>query len=155
MNDKIARRFINLGSAYIALKKYEEAKDAYKKAIKIEPKNTKYLELLLNLAMKTEDKSNAKKALEKMLKTDKGAKYIGEFAIGANYHIKQIMRNTLFDEKIGGTIHLALGRAYQEKRGGGENQSTIHWDIVKDTRLAGSKIKIDGKTILKQGKIIA
>jgi len=92
-------------------------------------------------------------ALEKMLKTDKGACRVGEFAIGANYNIKRAMKNTLFDEKIGGTIHLALGRAYKEKRGGGQNQSAIHWDIVKDMRLLGSTVKIDGKIVQKDGKL--
>jgi aminopeptidase len=94
------------------------------------------------------------KALEKALETDEGSRYVGEFAIGANYEIDRVMKNTLFDEKIGGTIHMALGRAYKEKRGGGENESAIHWDIVKDMRLDGSVLKVDNKVILKEGKII-
>ncbi len=98
--------------------------------------------------------SKGQKALEKALDTDEGARYIGEFAIGANYEIYQVMKNTLFDEKIGGTIHMALGRAYKEKRGGGENESAIHWDIVKDMRLDGSIIKVDNKIVLKEGKIL-
>lgn len=93
-------------------------------------------------------------ALLKMLKTDPGARYLGEFAIGANYNIKQAMLNTLFDEKIGGTIHMALGRAYKSKRGGGENESAIHWDIVKDMRLPGSVLTIDGKIVLKEGRLL-
>lgn len=93
-------------------------------------------------------------ALQKMLETDPGARYLGEFAIGANFNIKQGMLNTLFDEKIGGTIHMALGRSYKEKRGGGENESAIHWDIVKDMRLPGSVLTIDGKEILKQGILL-
>lgn len=92
-------------------------------------------------------------ALLKMLETDPGAKYLGEFAIGANFNIKQAMLNTLFDEKIGGTIHAALGRAYRERRGGGENESAIHWDLVKDMRLPGSVLTIDGKIVLKEGKL--
>ena len=64
------------------------------------------------------------------------------------------MFNTLFDEKIGGTIHLALGRAYDEKEGGGKNKSAIHWDLVKDMRKKGSKVIIDGKLVLKEGKIL-
>ncbi len=102
-------------------------------------------------------KATAKKgqeALEKMLKTDKGARYVGEFAIGANYNIKKAMKNTLFDEKIGGTIHLALGRSYKETRGGGKNESAIHWDIVKDMRLSGSTVRVDQKILLKDGKLI-
>lgn len=93
-------------------------------------------------------------ALQKMLETDPGARYLGEFAIGANYNIKQAMFNTLFDEKIGGTIHMALGRAYKDERGGGENESAIHWDIVKDMRLPGSTLSIDGKVVLKEGKLL-
>lgn len=93
-------------------------------------------------------------ALQAMLKTDPGARYLGEFAIGANFNIKRAMLNTLFDEKIGGTIHMALGRAYREKRGGGENESAIHWDIVKDMRLPGSELTIDGKVVLKEGKLL-
>lgn len=93
-------------------------------------------------------------ALLKMLETDLGAKYLGEFAIGANYNIKRAMLNTLFDEKIGGTIHMALGRAYKSKRGGGENESAIHWDIVKDMRLPGSVLTIDGKVVLKEGRLL-
>lgn len=93
-------------------------------------------------------------ALLRMLETDPGAKYLGEFAIGANFNIKQAMLNTLFDEKIGGTIHMALGRAYKDRRGGGENESAIHWDIVKDMRLPGSVLTIDGKVVLKEGKLL-
>ena len=93
-------------------------------------------------------------ALLKMLETDPGAKYLGEFAIGANFKITRGMLNTLFDEKIGGTIHMALGRAYKEKRGGGENESAIHWDIVKDMRTPGSVLTIDDKVVLKDGKLL-
>ncbi|MFZ2199455.1 MAG: aminopeptidase [Microgenomates group bacterium] len=93
-------------------------------------------------------------ALLKMLETDPGAKYLGEFAIGANFNIKRAMLNTLFDEKIGGTIHMALGRAYKSKKGGGENESAIHWDIVKDMRLPGSVLTIDGRIVLKEGRLL-
>ena len=93
-------------------------------------------------------------ALLKMLETDPGARYLGEFAIGANYNITRGMMNTLFDEKIGGTIHMALGRAYKDKRGGGENESAVHWDLVKDMRLPGSVLTIDGKVILRDGKLL-
>ena len=93
-------------------------------------------------------------ALQKMLETDPGARYLGEFAIGANYQITKGMMNTLFDEKIGGTLHMALGRAYKDARGGGENESAIHWDIVKDMRTEGSILTIDGQEILKEGKLL-
>lgn len=93
-------------------------------------------------------------ALQKMLNTDLGARYLGEFAIGANFNITRGMLNTLFDEKIGGTVHMALGMAYKDKRGGGENESGIHWDLVKDMRLPGSVLTIDGKVVLKDGKLL-
>jgi aminopeptidase len=93
-------------------------------------------------------------ALEAILNTDEGAKTLGEFAVGANYGVQNFMYNTLFDEKIGGTIHMALGKSYQDEKGWGKNQSAIHWDIVKDTRKKGSKVLIDGKEILVEGKII-
>lgn len=92
--------------------------------------------------------------LQKMLQTDPGARRLGELAIGANFNIQQAMRSTIFDEKIGGTIHMALGRAFKERRGGGENKSSIHWDIVKDMRLPGSVLTVDGRVVLKDGKLL-
>lgn len=89
--------------------------------------------------------------LKEMLKLDKGASYLGEFGIGFNYKIKPFVKNILFDEKIGGTIHLALGRAYKE--GGGTNESALHWDMIKDLRNGG-KLLIDGKVIQKNGKFL-
>lgn len=84
-----------------------------------------------------------------MLDTDKGARYLGEFGIGTNYGIKRFTRDILFDEKIGGTIHLALGRSYEES--GGKNDSAIHWDMIKDLRHDGA-IYLDGKKIQENGK---
>lgn len=92
--------------------------------------------------------------LEAALNTDPGARYLGEFSFGANYGITRGMLNTLFDEKIGGTIHMALGSAYFEKEGGGTNKSALHWDLVKDTRLPGSVVTIDGRPVLKDGKLL-
>jgi aminopeptidase len=89
--------------------------------------------------------------LLKMLKTDDGAKRLGEFGIGTNYKIKKFVKNILFDEKIGGTIHLAVGLAYEE--GGGKNKSAIHWDMIKDMRKGG-EIIVDGKIIQKSGKFV-
>ena len=86
--------------------------------------------------------------LKEMLNTDENASYIGEFGIGCNPKITQFTKNLLFDEKIGGTIHLALGSAYKENRGG--NDSAIHWDIVKDMKNA--KIILDGKIVQDRGK---
>ncbi|NOY14716.1 MAG: aminopeptidase [bacterium] len=113
-----------------------------------------YLEFKAGQVIKAKAKTGQKE-LEKILDTDQGAKYVGEFAIGANYNIKQAMKNTLFDEKIGGTIHLALGRAYSQKRGGGANKSAIHWDIVKDMRFPNHQVLVDNQVILNNGQILA
>ncbi len=85
------------------------------------------------------------------LDTDEGARFIGEFGIGVNYGIQRFTKDILFDEKIGGTIHLALGRAYPES--GGTNVSAIHWDMIKDLRKDG-KILLDGKMIAENGKFL-
>jgi aminopeptidase len=89
--------------------------------------------------------------LTAMLDSDDGARRIGEFAIGTNYSIQKFTRNTLFDEKIGGTFHMALGASIPES--GGLNQSGVHWDIVNDMRQDG-KIYADGKVIYKDGKFV-
>ncbi|MCB9849918.1 MAG: aminopeptidase [Phycisphaerales bacterium] len=89
--------------------------------------------------------------LFKMLDQDKGARCLGEIAIGTNYAIKQFSKNTLFDEKIGGTFHAAVGAAYPES--GGKNQSALHWDMVCDLRKGGT-IEVDGKVISKNGKFV-
>lgn len=86
--------------------------------------------------------------LVKMLDTDEGARRLGEFGIGCNFGIQRFSRNILFDEKIGGTIHLALGRAYEEA--GGTNQSAIHWDMIKDLRRQG-RIELDGLVVQENG----
>lgn len=88
--------------------------------------------------------------LKKMLNTDPGAKRLGEWGIGLNYNINKFVKQILFDEKIGGTIHLALGRAYKE--GGGKNDSAIHWDMIKDLRKKG-EVLVDDKVFIKKGKI--
>jgi len=89
--------------------------------------------------------------LAAMLKMDKGARYIGELAIGTNFGINKYTRNTLFDEKIGGTCHLALGEAYPES--GGKNVSALHWDMVCDLRKGGC-LYADGQLFFKNGKFI-
>ncbi len=91
------------------------------------------------------------KFLETMLNIDRGARYIGEVAIGTNYGIKISTRNTLFDEKIGGTFHLALGKAYPES--GGKNKSALHWDMICDLRKGGC-IYADGQLFFKNGKFL-
>jgi len=89
--------------------------------------------------------------LLKMLESDEGAKYVGEFAFGTNFGIQRFTKNTLFDEKIGGTIHIALGKGYPES--GSKNKSAIHWDMVCDLR-DGGEVRVDGTLFLKDGKIL-
>ncbi|MBU4070302.1 MAG: aminopeptidase [Nanoarchaeota archaeon] len=86
--------------------------------------------------------------LKQMLATDENSSYVGEFGIGCNPKIKKFTKALLFDEKIGGTIHLALGQAYKENGGG--NDSAIHWDIVKDMRK--SKIILDNNVVQENAK---
>ena len=86
--------------------------------------------------------------LKEMLAADENSSYVGELGIGCNPKINKFTKDLLFDEKIGGTIHLALGSAYKENGGG--NDSAIHWDIVKDMKKG--KIIVDGKVIQKNGK---
>jgi aminopeptidase len=87
--------------------------------------------------------------LKAMLDLDKGSRYVGEIAIGTNYGIKRFTRNTLFDEKIGGTCHLAVGKSIGEA--GGKNDSALHWDMVCELKKGG-EIKADGKVIYRNGK---
>lgn len=93
--------------------------------------------------------SKGQNLLLQLLETDKGARYVGEIAVGTNYTITQFTKNMLFDEKIGGTIHLALGRSIPES--GGVNRSSIHWDMVCDMK-DGGEIYADDKLIYKNGK---
>ncbi len=89
--------------------------------------------------------------LEQMLESDPGARYVGEWAIGLNERIDRFMGETLFDEKIGGTFHLALGSGYPET--GSQNKSGLHWDMICDLRHAG-EILVDGECILRQGRCL-
>lgn len=86
--------------------------------------------------------------LAQMLKTDTNASYLGELGIGLNPKVKKFTKNLLFDEKINGTIHLALGMAYKDNGGG--NDSALHWDIVKD--MHRGEIILDNKVVQRNGK---
>ncbi|MDH5754859.1 MAG: aminopeptidase, partial [Candidatus Bathyarchaeota archaeon] len=88
--------------------------------------------------------------LQQLLKID-GADRIGEAAIGTNYGITRFTKNMLFDEKMGGTIHIALGASIPES--GGLNKSAIHWDILKDMKKDG-EIYADRKLFYKNGKFL-
>ncbi len=83
------------------------------------------------------------------LDTDEGARYLGEFAIGTNYGIQKFTKSILFDEKIGGSFHMALGAGYPET--GSVNKSSIHWDMICDIR-EDSEIRVDGELLYKDGK---
>jgi len=89
--------------------------------------------------------------LEQMLEIDEGARYLGEFAFGNNSRVDRGTKNVLFDEKMGGTVHLALGASYPET--GGLNKSALHWDMVCDLRHQG-EVWIDDTLFLKDGKIL-
>jgi len=89
--------------------------------------------------------------LLRMLDQEPSARVLGEVALGCNYAITRHTRNTLFDEKIGGTFHVALGAAYPES--GGKNQSGLHWDMVCDLRKGG-RIKADGEVISENGRFL-
>ncbi len=81
----------------------------------------------------------------------KGARYFGEAAIGTNYNIQRPTKNILFDEKIGGSIHMAVGQSYIQT--GGKNQSVIHWDLISDMK-DGGRIEADDELIYEDGKFI-
>lgn len=92
-----------------------------------------------------------------MLDQDEGARNLGEIAIGTNYSITQFSKNTLFDEKIGGTFHAAVGAGYPES--GNTNQSALHWDMVCDLRpgprCPGGTIEADGEVFSRDGRFLA
>lgn len=85
------------------------------------------------------------------LNVDEGARRLGEFAIGTNWGVQEVTGNILFDEKIGGSIHMALGRSYGESNG--ENQSAIHWDLIHRMQ-DGGRIVIDGELFYDSGKFM-
>lgn len=87
-----------------------------------------------------------------LLDTDNGAKIIGEFGIGLNYGITKPIKNILFDEKIGGTVHIALGQAHEKT--GGKNKSNIHLDLIADLKKSG-EIEFDGKLLYRNGRFLS
>ena len=89
--------------------------------------------------------------LIKMLESDAGARYLGEFAIGTNFDINRFTGNILFDEKIGGSFHMALGAGYPET--GSKNKSAIHWDMICDMR-SDAEITVDGSPFYKNGQFV-
>lgn len=86
-----------------------------------------------------------------MLDSDEGSRYLGEFAIGTNYGIQKFTKSILYDEKIGGSFHMALGAGYPET--GSKNVSAIHWDMICDIR-EDSEIRVDGELLYQDGKFM-
>lgn len=89
--------------------------------------------------------------LKSMIGMDPGAARVGEFAFGLNGGIQRFTKNILFDEKIGGTVHLALGKGYPES--GSRNDSALHWDMVCDLRKGG-EVRVDGRPFMKNGRVL-
>jgi aminopeptidase len=94
--------------------------------------------------------SKGNELVSALLETDEGVKFLGEFGIGTNYEITQVTNHMLFDEKIGGTIHLALGQGFPES--GGINNSIIHLDMLCDMKT--SQILVDGELFYENGKFV-
>jgi aminopeptidase len=93
--------------------------------------------------------TNGEAYLRGMLDMDQGSRYVGELGIGTNFGIRRFVKNILFDEKIGGTVHIALGQSYAET--GGKNESGLHWDMIKDLRQGG-EIIVDGTPVQRDGQ---
>jgi len=98
--------------------------------------------------------SNETRKLNRILNSDAGARYVGEFSLGFNPHVLQPMRDILFDEKIAGSFHLTPGQAYEEADNG--NRSQVHWDMVSIQRpeYGGGEIYFDGKLIRRDGNFL-
>jgi aminopeptidase len=101
-----------------------------------------------------EASSNETQKLNRILDSDPGARYIGEFSLGFNPRVFQPMRDILFDEKIAGSFHFTPGQAYEEADNG--NRSQVHWDMVSIQRpeYGGGEIYLDGKLIRKNGQFL-
>ena len=102
----------------------------------------------------TESESSQSRHLERVLDTDQGSRYVGEFAIGFHPQIRKPMKDILFDEKIAGSIHLTPGQCYKEASNG--NQSQIHWDLVlmMNPEAGGGEIYFDGRLVRKDGLFV-
>ena len=100
-------------------------------------------------ASSTRRRGSGEEFLLQTLDTDEGARRLGELGIGCNPGIQRFMKNVAFDEKINGTVHLAVGNSYTFI--GGTNESSIHWDIVKDLRSDG-RIYADGRLVQEDGR---
>jgi aminopeptidase len=99
-------------------------------------------------------KANDTERINRIFDTDEGARYVGEFSFGVNPYIKKPMCDTLFDEKIAGSIHFTPGSAYEDADNG--NRSAVHWDLVYIQRkeYGGGEIFLDGELIRKDGVFV-
>jgi aminopeptidase len=89
--------------------------------------------------------------LQAALATDRGSRFLGELGIGTNTGIDRATGSTLLDEKMAGTVHLALGRSYPET--GGTNKSAVHWDLICDLRKGG-RVSVDGELLIQDGRFV-
>jgi aminopeptidase len=94
---------------------------------------------------------NGNDFLQSLLEMDDGARVLGEVAFGLNYEIDRFTRDILFDEKIGGTMHFALGSSF--KKLGGRNESGLHWDMICDLRADG-EVYADGELVWRAGQFL-
>jgi aminopeptidase len=97
-----------------------------------------------------EKAAKGQEILSSLLDTDAGSRFLGEWGIGTNYGIQRFTRNMLFDEKIGGTNHFAVGQGFMEV--GGQNDSGLHWDML--CNMSESEIIVDGELFYRNGKVI-
>ncbi|MDA0767176.1 MAG: aminopeptidase [Verrucomicrobia bacterium] len=113
------------------------------------------LEFAKGRIVRAEAAGGKTKALNRILDSDAGARYVGEFAIGFNPEVREPMRDILFDEKIAGSFHFTPGQAYEEADNG--NRSQVHWDMVSIQRSdwGGGEMWFDGKLVRKNGKFLA
>ena len=114
-------------------------------SIRLEVRNGKIMKATASNPKKTE-------ALNKILDSHPQNRFFGEFAIGTNHQVKKPVKLTLFDEKIAGTIHMAVGRCYTMANNG-NTQATIHWDHIKDMRKPGSCVYFDGMLVMEDGAL--
>lgn len=100
----------------------------------------------------TQEESNNNQELKKILNTDPGARFFGEFAFGLNNSVKEATRQIIFDEKMGKSLHMALGKCYEECPNG--NDSNIHWDLIFNFRWANAELFFNQKKVFSSGKWI-
>lgn len=109
-----------------------------------------WVKLTLKNGKVVKEESNNQKALTEILNTDQGSRYYGEFAFGLNNEIKEASRIILYDEKMGKSLHMALGKCYEECPNG--NDSNVHWDLVFHFKTAKAELYFDGKKVFEKNK---